>query len=385
MKILYLTPGVFDKGGISRYNRFQIQALREILGPENVTVLSLLGPKRTKNDLESDFETDWHGNSNSWVKFQILRYSAMATYYALKYKPDVIWSGHLNFSALTYALATLIRAISLCQVYGKEVWTPRPSRPDIAWGFSKVNYILSDCHFSAEFIKQHDTSRKNIPVFWDCVDSNLFIPGEPSPAILAKYNLPDPKTNFNIMTLGRIIKICDYKGYSRLLSLFTKVDKHANLIFGGSGDFVGELKKMAQDLGISDRVYFPGFIHDDDLPDFYRAASVFCLVGDRGPGRGEGIPLTPLEAAACGIPILVGNQDGSREAVKQGINGYALDPFNLDDISNCLKKLANDNDHRLMLGSAARKRIMQFHSYEYFKIKTQEFIQELEETLRRSR
>ena len=44
MKILYLTPGCFDKGGISRYNRYQIQALRMLAGAENVFVFSLLGP-----------------------------------------------------------------------------------------------------------------------------------------------------------------------------------------------------------------------------------------------------------------------------------------------------------------------------------------------------
>ena len=54
-------------------------------------------------------------------------------------------------------------------------------------------------------------------------------------------------------------------------------------------------------------------VHEDDLPKFYRASRIFTLVSDRGKGRGEGIPLTPLEAMACGSPIIVGNQDGSQE------------------------------------------------------------------------
>ena len=42
-RILYLTPGCFDKGGISRYSRYQIECLREIHGEAAVTVQSLLG------------------------------------------------------------------------------------------------------------------------------------------------------------------------------------------------------------------------------------------------------------------------------------------------------------------------------------------------------
>jgi len=378
MKILYLSPGVFDKGGISRYTRFQIQALQEIVGKESITIMSLLGPKGSRNDLESEFHTDYHGNSKRKLFSEILRYSYMAAYFTVKKKPDIIWSGILNNSALAVSLAKLTRATSIVQVYGNEVWTPRPCRPDIPWGLAHCDYVLSDCYFSAEYIKKHNLARKDIPVFWDCVDINRFYPREPSTEILKRYNLPDPKEHFNIMTLGRLSTDCTYKGYERLLSLFPKLDKQVTLIFGGGGDLIPKLKQQALELGVSDRVFFTDFINDADLPDLYRAASVFCLVGDRGLGRGEGIPLTPLEAAACGIPILVGNQDGSSEAVEQGINGYALDPFNLDEIVNHLNELANDRTHSVALGIAARKRIEKEHSYIVFKDHIQEFIQNLE-------
>ena len=57
-RILYLTPGCFDKGGISRYGRYQIEALREVIGAENVRVLSLLGPDG--DEFETDFDVAWH-------------------------------------------------------------------------------------------------------------------------------------------------------------------------------------------------------------------------------------------------------------------------------------------------------------------------------------
>ncbi|HEY1942337.1 MAG TPA: hypothetical protein VGH40_09465, partial [Roseiarcus sp.] len=59
LRILYLTPGCYDKGGISRYCRYQIQALRENHGAERVTVLSLLGPDQ--NGFEEPFAVSWRG------------------------------------------------------------------------------------------------------------------------------------------------------------------------------------------------------------------------------------------------------------------------------------------------------------------------------------
>ncbi len=93
---------------------------------------------------------------------------------------------------------------------------------------------------------------------------------------------------------------------------------------------IEKLKSMAVKFNIANRVYFSGMVHEDDMPKFYSAARVFTLVSDRGVGRGEGIPLTPLEAMACGAPIIVGNQDGSQEAVFNTSNGYCIDSLNLE-------------------------------------------------------
>lgn len=122
---------------------------------------------------------------------------------------------------------------------------------------------------------------------------------------------------------------------------------------------------------------FTGFINEADLPDIYRSASVFCLGVDRRPGREEGIPLTPLEAAACGVPILVGNQDGSREAVEEGINGFALNPFDLKNIAGHLRQLAADDSYRQLLGGAARARIEREHAYSVFRRRMKQFLDEV--------
>jgi len=59
---------------------------------------------------------------------------------------------------------------------------------------------------------------------------------------------------------------------------------------------------------LSDRVHFLGRI--DDMPSFYQALDCFCL-----PSYKEGMPLSPLEAQACGIPAIVTDVGGSKESL----------------------------------------------------------------------
>ena len=375
MKVLYLTSGVFDKGGISRYNRYQITALRELVGEEQVVVLSRRGPTGGKDDLETPFVVDWHGRGEALSLSDKGAFVKETLRFALRHQPDLIWCAHLRLSALAWLVARLVGAKVVVQVYGWEVWTPVRSRPDMHWGLRHADYVISDCHFTAHYIENEGYRPPGtIEVMWDCVDTERFSPGPPDPAVLERYGIPDPATGFNILTLGRLTASAAYKGYERLLEVFVRLPKFCRLIYGGGGDLIPILQARARTLGVEDRVTFTGFIDEADLPDVYRSASVFCMVGDRGPGRGEGIPLTPLEAAACGVPILVGNQDGSREAVEQGVNGFALDPFDLETIAYHLQRLAEDESYRQRLGRAARARIEREHAYPVFRERMRRFL-----------
>ena len=155
MKILYLTPGIFDKGGISRYNRYQISALRDIAGAENVRAISLLGPHDSQVRLRNVFHVDWHSGQVD-VNFRMkARFVVHAFRLASQFKPDLIWSGHLHYSGLMVPLEALTRATTVVQHYGHKIWTPRPGRPDIRWGLRRMDYMVSDCNFTAEYICQN--------------------------------------------------------------------------------------------------------------------------------------------------------------------------------------------------------------------------------------
>jgi len=365
LKILYLTPGCFDKGGISRYTRYQIQALRSIFGSDRVRALSLLGPDG--ESLEGDFEVDFHAAGNGARDKAALLREAVAI--AVRERPAVIHAAHVNLSGVVVALAAAVRARPVLNVYGLEVWSGL--RHDAALGLRLVRHVISDCHFTARYVREHGTGRgAQVGVIWDCVDVEKLTPGAPRPEVLRRYGIPDPTTGFNLLTLGRLSQDAAHKGYDRLLEVFARAAAtvpELRLVYAGRGNLVGPLRARAAEMGLEGRVHFTGAIHEDDLCDVYRSAHAFSLVSDRGRLRGEGLPLTPLEAAACGVPILVGNQDGSQEAVTGGErNGFVVDPFDLDAHARRVIELSRRPAERAAMGVAARERTVRELSYERF-------------------
>lgn len=376
MKVAYLTTGCFDKGGISRYNRYQITVLRELWGDQNVQVFSLLGP--SENDFEEPFSVTWHGNGTDWKSKGMMIKKVMQS--ALLWKPDIILIAHLNLSGLGFIAARLCKAISVLNVYGLEVWTPKST--DAGWGLKKVQYIISDCHNTAGYLVQKKIRKKDsISVIWDCIDTEKFRPYDKhNLRVLDKYNIPDPAKYFNLLSLGRLSKPdALYKGYDRLIKVFASIAPqfdHARLIIAGRGNYTDELKQMAAELELSSKVIFTGSIDEQDLAEVYNSCHLFSLITESGEGKGEGIPLTPLEAMACAKPILVGNQDGSAEAIINE-NGAVVDPNDLETQEKIITAYIRDPQQLATHAENAWKVSQTYFTYEHFKNKHIAFFQKL--------
>jgi len=85
---------------------------------------------------------------------------------------------------------------------------------------------------------------------------------------------------------------------------------------------VEELKRLAAELGIAERVIFRDYIPDEWLADYYRAADVFAL-----SSRYEPFGMTAVEAMACGTPTVVTTEGGLWEHVTWGLDALYANPF----------------------------------------------------------
>lgn len=378
MRVVFLTPGCFDKGGISRYCRYQIEALREFIGPKQIEVLSLLGPD--ENDFETPFHVDWHGGRAG--ELNKLKFSAASMLMILRSRPDVIHVAHVNLAPLAIKLARLVNARTILNVYALELWSGLTrSRREALFRMTRV---LADCHYTADFVIRSGLHAQRPDVIWDCVDLDRFSPGECPLEVRKKYNLPNKNEHFVIMTLGRLARAASHKGYDRLIEAFSRVQReipHSRLVIAGRGDDLERLEQLVSQFALQRSVIFTGAIDECDLADCYRSASLFSLVSDRGHGRGEGIPLTPLEAMGCGVPIVVGNQDGSQEAVLkqdgQLSNGFVIDPYDIESHARIIVQLAKNKEMLAHLQHNARKIAAENFGYRRFVNQNRELYESL--------
>jgi glycosyltransferase involved in cell wall biosynthesis len=100
-------------------------------------------------------------------------------------------------------------------------------------------------------------------------------------------------------------------------------------------------------------VVLPGFIAQEDLPTFYRQAEMLVY-----PSLYEGFGLPPVEAMACGTPVVTSNTTSLPEAV--GEAALTVDPLNTEEISVAMARLLDDASLRQRLQQAGIERAGEF-------------------------
>ncbi|MBU3189043.1 glycosyltransferase family 4 protein [Clostridium bowmanii] len=125
--------------------------------------------------------------------------------------------------------------------------------------------------------------------------------------------------------------------------LLPKLKKDMKLVIAGSkGKSYDIYKKRAQDLNIENKVIFPGFISMDHIPFMYNACEIFVY-----PSFYEGFGLPPIEAMACGVPVIASNVT----SIPEILEGSALlvNPYDVNALCEKMYNVLLDNSLRQSL------------------------------------
>ena len=153
-----------------------------------------------------------------------------------------------------------------------------------------------------------------------------------------------------VLFTGRFVR---YKGCDVLLRALTDVDAAA--VFAGDGPLRQELTTLCADLGLSQRVRFPGEVSADERLALYHAADVFVLPSVT---RAEAFGFVQVEAMACGTPVISTNLPSGVPWVNQdGATGIVVEPGNVAALREALTALLSDPPARERMGAAARQRV----------------------------
>ena len=216
-----------------------------------------------------------------------------------------------------------------------------------------VKIITSSANTRADLIEQLDVPAEKIRViplgigerFRVIEDENLLS------GFREKYGLPESfvlyagnmKTHKNLAILLKAFK---------LLKMEKKIEETLVMTTGGS-PVPGKLTEQVFNDGMREWVRFLPFIPDDEMPLLYNCARVFAF-----PSLYEGFGLPPLEAFACGVPVVSSNAASLPEVL--GGAAVMCNPVDVEAFANAIWRLLTDCSLRDKLKTEGRKRAGQF-------------------------
>ena len=193
--------------------------------------------------------------------------------------------------------------------------------------YQMCDHVIATTEQQAELLRdEYDLLDQRVTIVPPGMDEDRFSPVRQADiqALQAELGL---QAN-DVLTLGRM---AHNKGYDLLLealpALFELVpDARLIAAIGGEGSEqdeagIADLKVLADDLGISDRIVWEQYVADKELVDYYRAASVFSM-----SSRYEPFGMVAIEAMACGTPAIVTVHGGLFDLIEFGKHALYADP-----------------------------------------------------------
>jgi glycosyltransferase involved in cell wall biosynthesis len=148
------------------------------------------------------------------------------------------------------------------------------------------------------------------------------------------------------------------KNISRLIEAYNRLpqslrEEHQLVLVGKRGWRADEILAKVKELHLENRVIFTGFVKDDDLPLLMNASSLLTF-----PSLYEGFGIPPLEAMACGTPVVASNTSSIPEVV--GDAALLFDPYNVEEMTEAMYRALTDKQLRNELRQKGFERIKQF-------------------------
>lgn len=232
--------------------------------------------------------------------------------------------------------------------------------------FEEASDIFAISHFTARKLNvlSHlpDVSSKVYVCYVGVNEKDLF-PEKPDETLLKKYNAQNAKV---LLTLARIV---ERKGQDMVIRALPEIKKSipsVKYIICGKGKDDARLKRLVEDLNLTDDVIFAGYVADDEKRKYYNLCDLYIMPSREIPGGGdvEGFGITYLEANACGKPVIGGRSGGVEDAVVDHETGFLVNPVDYHEIARKSIELLSDGTLAAKIGESGRQRVVEKYNWD---------------------
>jgi sugar transferase (PEP-CTERM/EpsH1 system associated) len=197
---------------------------------------------------------------------------------------------------------------------------------------------------------------EKVVVIRNGIDANRYFMPDVNPELRKELG----KENKTI--IGAIGRLDPIKGHKVLLEAFSEClqqNRSMKLVVVGDGPLRKPLENLASSLGIHEHILFMG--NRLEIPQILTFIDIFVL-----PSLNEGLSITLLEAMAAGKAIIATNVGGNPEVIDDAENGILVKPESPSVLAQAMLDLAKDNERRVLLGRAAREKVVKCFSRDQF-------------------
>jgi glycosyltransferase involved in cell wall biosynthesis len=262
---------------------------------------------------------------------------------------DVFFLPNLNFAAFSGRVRVILTAHDLSFEHCPETfsWKRRlwHSFVNFRWLALRANRVIAVSSSTRDDLVEYlGMSPKKIAVISSGISERFRRMDRNDPKLIEvkrRYSLPyryilfvgtiEPRKN--ILSLARVFDALVADGEASDFEL---------VIAGTNGWKYRDIFKEIDRLSSGSKIRFTGFVRDEDKPALYNLSSIFV-----SPSVYEGFGFPPLEAAACGVPVVASNTSSFPETV--GEAAILVDPLRPDDLLRALRELLRDPVLREML------------------------------------
>jgi glycosyltransferase involved in cell wall biosynthesis len=193
-------------------------------------------------------------------------------------------------------------------------------------------------------------ARRKTRVIPSGIDTEMFYP---DPGARQKMRSALPGLGPDDVVFGCVARLSEEKAHDNLLASYAVVRKtypNTRLVLVGDGPLRGEIESLARVLGIAPFVHFAG--QQRNVREWLNLFDVFVLASTR-----ESLPRAAREAMACGLPVIATRVGATREAVRDGENGFLVPPSQVDAFARAMIHLLFDPALRTRMGRESRRMI----------------------------
>lgn len=152
-----------------------------------------------------------------------------------------------------------------------------------------------------------------------------------------------PKDAIMLLSVGELSRRKNHEVVIRALAAIK--DRKVVYVICGKGTLESYLKTLADNLGVSDRVFLLGF--RTDVTEICKTADIFVF-----PSLQEGLPVALMEAISCDLPVVCSDIRGNADLVEDGVNGYLFTPYDINSLCTYLNLAL---EHSIMFASGAKR------------------------------